>query len=171
MYLQVVGAGNVPRLIHRDDMHYTKAFLLESLRMSSIVILALPHFTLDNISVGSYVIPKGTTVFPSIMSVLTDPEYFEDPHTFNPGRFLDDEGIFQNDEHVIAFSIGKRYCLGQSLAEKEFFLFFTGLMQKFDISHPSGETLPSYHIKDSVNTGTIRSTPMFNLILTNRNES
>ena len=149
-------------------MHYTKAFLLESLRMSSLVIMALPHFSLEKISVGSYVIPKGTTILPSIVSVLTDPKYFQDPHTFNPGRFLDDEGKFRNDEHVIAFSIGKRYCLGQSLAEKEFFLFFTGLMHKFDIHPPSDETLPSYHIKDSVNTGTIRSTPMFNLILSNR---
>ena len=149
-------------------MHYTKAFLLESLRMSSIVILALPHFTLANVSIGSYVIPKGTTVLPSIISVLTDPEYFTDPHNFNPSRFLDNDGNFQNDEHVIAFSIGKRYCLGQSLAEKEFFLFFTGLMQKFDISQSPDENLPSYHIKDSVNTGTIRSTPMFNVILTNR---
>ena len=149
-------------------MNYTKAFLLESLRMSAIVILALPHYTLASISVGSYSIPKGTTILPSIISVLTDPEHFKDPHTFKPERFLDDEGNFQNDEHVIAFSIGKRYCLGQSLAEKEFFLFFAGLMQKFDISHPPDETLPSYHINDSVNTGTIRSTPFFNLILANR---
>ena len=149
-------------------MHYTKAFLLESLRMSSIVILALPHFTLSKVSVGSYVIPKGTTILPSIMSVLTDPKHFKDPHTFNPARFLDDDGHFQNDEHVIAFSVGKRYCLGQSLAEKEFFLFFTGLMQKFDINQSPDENLPSYHINESVNTGTIRSTPMFNVILSNR---
>ena len=99
---------------------------------------------------------------------MTDSKYFSDPHTFNPGRFLDNEGRFKNDEHVIAFSVGKRYCLGQSLAEKEFFLFFTGLLQKFDINQSPEDELPSYHIMESVNTATIRSTPMFNVILTHR---
>jgi cytochrome P450 len=164
----VVGYGKTPRLIHRDDMHYTKAFLLESLRMSSIVILALPHFALENVSVGPYIIPKGATVLPSIMNVLMDPEYFSDPHKFDPSRFLDQNNEFQHDEHVIAFSVGKRYCLGQSLAEKEFFLFFTGLMQRFDMNQSPGEILPSYHIEDSQSSGTIRSAPAYNVILSHR---
>lgn len=164
----MVGYGKTPRLIHRDDMHYTKAFLLESLRMSSIVILALPHFALENVSVGPYIIPKGTTVLPSIMNVLMDPEYFSDPHKFDPSRFLDQNNEFQHDEHVIAFSVGKRYCLGQSLAEKEFFLFFTGLMQRFDMNQSPGEILPSYHIEDSQSSGTIRSAPAYNVILSHR---
>lgn len=149
-------------------MHYTKAFLLESLRMSSIVILALPHFALENVSVGPYIIPKGATVLPSIMNVLMDPEYFSDPHKFDPSRFLDQNNEFQHDEHVIAFSVGKRYCLGQSLAEKEFFLFFTGLMQRFDMNQSPGEILPSYHIEDSQSSGTIRSAPAYNVILSHR---
>ena len=149
-------------------MHFTKAFLHESLRMSSIVILALPHYTLENVSVGAYTIPKGAIVLPSIMNVLMDPDYFSDPHKFDPSRFLDLNNEFQNDEHVIAFSVGKRYCLGQSLAEKEFFLFFTGLMQRFDINQSPGEILPSYHIEDSRNSGTIRSAPEYNVILTHR---
>ena len=164
----MVGYGETPRLIHRDEMHYTKAFLLESLRMSAIVILALPHYALDNVSVGPYIIPKGTTVLPSIMNVLSDPEYFSDPHKFDPSRFLDQNNEFQHDEHVIAFSVGKRYCLGQSLAEKEFFLFFTGLMQRFDMNQSPDEKLPSYHIEDSQSSGTIRSAPAYNVILTQR---
>lgn len=149
-------------------MNYTKAFLLESLRMSSIVILALPHFALADVSIGPYVIPKGTTVFPSLMSVLLDPSYFPDPHKFDPARFLDSNGNFQHDERVIAFSVGKRYCLGQSLAEKEFFLFFTGLMQTFDINCSPGQILPSYHIEDSTASGTIRSAPKYDMIMTLR---
>ena len=119
-------------------MHYSNAVILESMRMSCIAILALPHFALADVTVGPYVIPKGTTVLPSLMNVLLDPRYFPDPHRFNPDRFLNANGEFQHDEHVIPFSVGKRYCLGQSLAEKEFFLFFTGLMQQFDINTTSG---------------------------------
>ena len=149
-------------------MNYTKAFLLESLRMSSIVPFALPHFALSDVTVGPYVIPKGTTVFPSLVSVMLDPSHFSDPHKFNPGRFLDANGNFQHDDHVIPFSVGKRYCLGQSLAEKEFFLFFVGLLQKFDIDCPPEQILPSYHIDDTMATGTIRSAPKFDLVMTLR---
>ena len=149
-------------------MNYTNAVLLESMRMSSIAILSLPHFTLNDVSIGSYIIPKGTTVLPSLMNVLLDPTHFPDPHHFNPQRFLDINGNFKHDEHVIAFSIGKRYCLGQSLAEKEFFLFFAGLMQRFDITSPPEQVLPSYHINDSVSVGTIRSAPYFEVILSPR---
>ena len=57
---------------------------------------------------------------------------------------------------------------GEQAAEKEFFLFFTGLMQRFDISVPQGQTLPSYHIEDSTFGGTIRSAPYYKLIMTQR---
>ncbi len=32
---------------------------------------------------------------------------------------------------MVPFGVGKRVCLGQTLAEKEFFLFFAGMIQQF----------------------------------------
>ena len=165
---QVVAKGDIPRLGNRDQMHYTNAVLHESLRLSCLVYNALPHYTNSSVKVDNYVIPKNTVIIPSLMNVLLDPDHFQDPHQFDPSRFLNKDGEFQPDEQVVAFSIGKRYCLGQSLAEKEFFLFFTGIMQRFDISPEPNQKLPSYHIKDSTARGTIRSAPSFNLILTER---
>ena len=167
-FLKIVGRGEVPRLAHRDQLHYTNAVLHESLRISCLVFTALPHYSTAEVSIGPYVIPKGTVIIPSLMNVLLDPDHFYDPHTFNPSRFLDADGVFHPDDHVVSFSIGKRYCLGQSLAEKEFFLFFVGIMQRFDINPEPNQTLPSYHIKDSNSRGTIRSAPSFNLILNER---
>ena len=149
-------------------MHYTNAVLHESLRISCLVFNALPHYTHADVSIGNYIIPKGAVIIPSIMHVLLDPEHFPNPHKFDPKRFLNANGEFKPDDHVIAFSVGKRFCLGQSLAEKEFFLFFVGIMQRFDINPEPNQQLPSYHMKDSTARGTIRSAPSFNLILTNR---
>ena len=76
-------------------------------------------------------------------------------------NWISSEGKFVKDEHVIPFSVGQRYCLGQSLAEKEFFLFFTGLLQKFRFEKCDNEALPSYNI-DEVNVkGILRSVPPF----------
>ena len=151
-------------------MHYTNAVLHESLRISCLVFNAINHYANADVAVGSYIIPKGTVVIPSLMNVLLDSDHFHDPHKFNPERFLDANGKFEPDDHVISFSVGKRYCLGQSLAEKEFFLFFVGLMQRYDISPEPNQPLPSYHMKDSNARGTIRSAPSFNIILTARSD-
>ena len=40
------------------------------------------------------------------------------------------------------FGVGNRMCLGDSLAEKEFFLFFSSILHTFDLELPEGATLP-----------------------------
>ncbi len=99
-----------------------------------------------------------------------DPKHFKNPGLFNPDRFLDDQGQFVNDDHVIPFSIGKRYCLGQSLAEKEFFLFFAGMMQKFEFIQVPGSTLPGYGEEDVQCKSILRNTPFYEVILKPRGE-
>ena len=138
------------------------------MRISCVVYNAINHCTTEDISAGDYRIPKGTVVIPSIMNILLDTEHFTNPFDFNPERFLNGKGEFVPDEHVIPFSTGKRYCLGKTLAEKEFFLFFTGIMNKFDINPAPNQILPSYHMKDYYSATIVRSPPSFELILTNR---
>ena len=58
-------------------------------------------------------------------------------------RFLDEDGKFKGrGDNLHPFGIGRRYCLGQSLAEKEFFLFFTGILHQFKLERVEGECLP-----------------------------
>ena len=78
-------------------------------------------------------------IFANILHVHFDQTYWENPEEFNPNRFIDEKSqTFKTNERLIPFSIGKRYCLGQSLAEKEYFLFFVGLLQKFEFQ-PTGK--------------------------------
>ena len=152
-----------------EDLHYTNAVLHESMRLSCVVYNAVNHCASDDIIAGDYVIPKGSVVIPSLMNIMLDPEHFSDPMSFNPSRFLSTDGRFKSDEHVIPFSTGKRYCLGKSLAEKEFFLFFTGIMSKFDINKVPNKSLPSYHMKDYYSATIVRSPPSFEILLSHRN--
>lgn len=150
-------------------MHYTNAVLLESFRLTSFVPVSVPHYATADVKVGEYVIPKGSVVLPSLFHVMYNPAHFKDPEVFNPQRFLDPEtGHFVNDEQVIPFSIGKRYCLGQSLAEKEFFLFFSGLMQKFQFQAVPDKPLPSYHVDQVPVKGILRNTPTYEVIMKER---
>ena len=149
-------------------MHYTNAVMLESMRIVSFAHHAVPHYASEDIPIGEYIIPKGAQIFPSLISVMHDPNHFPSPHDFKPERFLDVGGKFKSDDHVIPFGIGKRYCLGQSLAEKEYFLFLVGILQKFDISPATMKKLPSYHIDDLEPQNIVRSCPQYKMIFSLR---
>jgi Cytochrome P450 len=42
----------------------------------------------------------------NIRSVLMDSSHWGDPETFRPERFIDDDGNFKKDEHLILFGTG-----------------------------------------------------------------
>ena len=152
-------------------MNYMNAVLEESFRVVSFLFIAVPHCATKDIEIGEYTIPKGATIMSSLSHVMYDPEHFPNPRIFNPDRFIDDNGIFKHDERVIPFGIGKRLCLGQSLAEKEFFLFMVGFLQKYDISPSPMKKLPSYYIDDNTPKNILRMCPDYEMILTLRNDN
>ncbi len=137
------------------------------MRVGSLAYLGLPHHAMEDIKIGSFTIPKGATVMGSLYHAMHDPNLFKNPDIFDPTRFINENGKFVHDENVIPFGLGKRYCLGQSLAEKEFFIFFTGLMQQFEIRHAPGTVMPSY-IDINPKQSIIRNPPPYKVILKKR---
>uniref|UniRef100_W5M0Z0 Cytochrome P450 2K1 n=1 Tax=Lepisosteus oculatus TaxID=7918 RepID=W5M0Z0_LEPOC len=134
---KVVGTKQ-PRAEHRRSMPYTDAVIHEIQRLANVVPLNLPHMTAADVHFQGYLIKKGTPVFPLLTSVLQDETQWKTPHQFNPAHFLDPEGQFVKKDAFMAFSAGRRACLGESLARMELFLFFTSLLQKFTFSPPPG---------------------------------
>ena len=115
-------------------------------------------------------IPKGTIVIGNAMGIHHDDRFWTKPHIFDPDRFYDKANrACKSSSYLIPFSVGKRYCLGQSLAEKEMFLFFVGLMKAFSFDKPKDEILPSPNM-DTSRGGKmfLRMAPSFKVLLTNR---
>ena len=96
---------------------------------------------------------------------MHDPNYFKNPEQFQPERFLNENGKFVNEDRVIPFGIGKRFCLGRTLAEKEFFLFFTGFLQNYKLENVPGITPPPFGINEVPVAGILRTVPNYELIL------
>lgn len=140
----VVPRERLPSLDDRRRLPFTEAVILELLRIKTVVPFALPHETLDDTHLNGYFIPKGTMVMANLYSAHMDPNIWKDPHTFNPQRFLDADGSVANKEMVISFSMGRRSCLGEILAQQEIFLFLTALVQHFESQPPEGQSTVDY---------------------------
>ena len=145
-------------------MPYTDAVIHEVLRHSCIVYTT-PHATTEEVQFHGHTLPAGTSVYANVAWIMNDPEYWDKPEQFNPQRFIDESGQFRKDERCIPFLIGKRYCLGQQLAQHELFLFLTGLLQSLSFSTPLQD--PSLVNIEPV-VGFLHSCPDYNVLIGTR---
>ncbi|KAK6727778.1 hypothetical protein RB195_005451 [Necator americanus] len=127
--------GNVGRErdVTMDDQRvlpYTCAFIQEVFRVGYILYTNLPHMTAGMVNCEGYKLRKGTTIIPQFQCVHMDESIYPRPELIIPERHLKD-GQFVKDDRITPFGMGRRSCLGESLARMEVFMFFTSLMQKF----------------------------------------
>lgn len=146
---RVVGLSRLPTLNDRPQMPYTEAVIHESMRFSSMVPLSAFHATTEDVHFKNYLIPRGTIVVPNIYAAMRDPrEWKHDPEKFIPERFLSGGDGLHKSESLMPFSVGKRICLGMTLALDELFLFTSSLFQTFraaeDPNNPEGKLKVDY---------------------------
>ncbi|XP_044521696.1 cytochrome P450 2C23-like isoform X1 [Gracilinanus agilis] len=130
---RVLGSSRKPSMQDRVKMPYVDAVVHEIQRYIHLLPFSLPRLAAQDIHFQKYVIPKGTNVFPLLYSILYDRKAFPNPYEFDPENFLDKSGNFQKNDHFVPFSLGKRLCLGESLARMELFLFLTTILQNFTL--------------------------------------
>ncbi|NXC45029.1 CP2J2 protein, partial [Penelope pileata] len=134
----VLGSSHQISYEDRKKLPYTNAVIHEIIRFSSIILITIPREAVKDTTVLGYQVPKGTIIIANIDSTLFDPEYWETPHQFNPGHFLDKDGNFVIPEAFLAFSAGHRVCLGEVMAKMELFIIFCSLLQIFKFTPPEG---------------------------------
>ena len=85
-------------------------------------------------------------MFSNLFAVHHDPKIWPAPERFDPDvNCLSPAGELIRTEYLIPFGVGKRLCLGESLARQELFIFFTGLLQQFEVAPDEHSPLPPEH--------------------------
>nr|CAD7612452.1 unnamed protein product [Timema genevievae] len=142
----------------RLRLSYIEAVLMEVQRHGNVVPVAVAHRATRTADLMGHIIPQGATLLVSLHSLHMDPTHWGDPDTFRPERFLDAQGKLLQDDWFLPFGVGKRRCLGETLARSTLFLFFTTLLHNFTLSVPPEGSLPSTKGYDGV---TISPRPFF----------
>ncbi|KAM3912261.1 cytochrome P450 2G1-like [Leptodactylus fuscus] len=131
---EVIGRDRVPHFEDRIQMHYTQAFIHEVQRFGDISPMNVPRMVTRDVQFRGYQIPKGTEIYPLLCTVHRDKKYFSSPWKFNPNHFLDESGRFMKNDALMAFSAGKRMCLGENFVRMELFIFLTTILQNFELT-------------------------------------
>ena len=114
-------------------MVYTMATLMEIQRVGLIAESSLPHRLQKDTEVQGFKFKTGTTFIANLQKFLMDPKEFEDPKELKPERFIQNGQLIKK-EMFVPFGIGKRICMGESLAKNELFIFFVRILQRLEIS-------------------------------------
>ena len=161
----ILGPNNYTVHYFMLRMPYLEATIHEVLRFSSLVPLGVAHRALEDVQFHGYTIPKGTTVIGNIYKGNNEKSVWGDPENFRPERFLSKDGkSLVHYDAWMPFAVGKRVCLGETLARDELFLFLGNLVQAFKVDTVPGAAKPNF---ESLSGG-ILIPPAHELILLDR---
>lgn len=80
--------------------------MAEVQRFYTIAPFSGPRRVLNDVQIGKYTVPKGSTVLVSLGDLHFDPQHWDEPSKFNPERFIDQNGTFNTSVPWHPFGIG-----------------------------------------------------------------
>lgn len=89
----------------------------------------MPRCSLQDCNVQGFEIPGGTTLLVNAWTIHIDPNVWEEPTKFKPGRF---DGIEDRTNGFLPFGVGKRACPGSGMARRLMALALGTFIQCFE---------------------------------------
>jgi cytochrome P450 len=118
------------------QLPYLNAVIRETLRLYAPLPTFEPRILPTDTVIDGYDIPANTVVGMSPYSLHREPSAFPEPLTFNPGRWLTEEGTLipeadPRNKWFWAFSSGARMCIGMHLANAEMLTLTAAIFRKY----------------------------------------
>ncbi|KAM1100720.1 hypothetical protein ACFX15_006905 [Malus domestica] len=121
------------------EMKYLSLVIKETLRLHPPAPLLLPRESSESCKINGYDIPVKTKVIVNGWAIGRDPNYWTEPESFYPERFLDSSIDYKGTNfEYIPFGAGRRICPGISYGLANVELPLALLLYHFDWKLPNG---------------------------------
>ncbi|ONI13691.1 hypothetical protein PRUPE_4G238600 [Prunus persica] len=121
------------------EMKYLNLVIKETLRLHPPGPLLLPRECGEKCEIDGYEIPVKSKVIVNAWAIGRDPNYWNEPESFNPNRFLDNSIDYKGTNfEYIPFGAGRRMCPGVSFGLASVELPLALLLYHFDWKLPNG---------------------------------
>nr|ACN40859.1 unknown [Picea sitchensis] len=162
----VVGQHGIVNESDLGSMVYLQCVVKETLRLYPSLPLALPHASVEAVTVGGYYIPKKTMVILNVWALGRDPMVWgADASEFKPERFMQveehgtDLSGGQSDFRMLPFGAGRRSCPGSAMAILTVQFTLAQLLNTFDWRVEGDPS--ELDMKEACATTMPRQTPLF----------
>ncbi|CAL1274088.1 unnamed protein product [Larinioides sclopetarius] len=131
-----VGRERLPSWTDKQNLPYLDATIQELSRVAALFQITTMYSNFKETTIEGYSIPERSVIISNFYSIHFDPELFPNPEKFDPERFLNNEGKrIKVEGGPYLFGLGKRSCIGESLAQVEIFLLIGSLLQSFNLPY------------------------------------
>lgn len=132
MYAEIdaVLGGRLPTYDDIPRLRYTEMVLAESMRLYPPA-WAMGREAIADFDLGSYRLPKGTTVLMSQFVLQRDEHFFPDPLRFDPLRHTPEAKAARPRFTYFPFGMGPRQCIGEAFAWMEGVLVLATFAQRW----------------------------------------
>lgn len=98
------------------------------------------------VEIEDCVIPKDCHAMANLWGFMKDPDVWPEAEMFRPERFLEETEAGQlrlvRHEQWVPFGMGRRVCMGESLARDSLFIFMTTLVKNIRFENPVNHPKP-----------------------------
>ncbi|KAF4606963.1 hypothetical protein EYR38_001018 [Pleurotus pulmonarius] len=146
---QVLGSAQLPVLEDYGNLPYLNALIKEARnlhRFRPIVPAGVPHVASRDTQYNGFVIPRGSIIFMNTWGIYHNPEFFDDPDSFKPERYLLSEfgtkpgASTEGLRDSLPFGAGRRICPGAEMASRNIAMNAINLLWAFNFSKDASGT-------------------------------
>ena len=129
-----VTADGSPSAADVREMEFTERVLNESMRLYPPVYTLFREPKLD-VKLGGYRIPEGSALMISQWVVHRSERWYDDPDTFDPGRWTPERRSQRPRFAYFPFGGGPRHCIGKAFSLLEAKLILATVCSRFDLDY------------------------------------
>ncbi|EDV50308.2 uncharacterized protein Dere_GG14513 [Drosophila erecta] len=122
-----------------QDLKYLDCVIKETMRLYPPVP-AIGRHAQQELKIGNKTIPANTSIYLVLYFAHRDPDYFPDPLSFKPERFLEGSEQGHDTFAYVPFSAGPKNCIGQKFAVLEMKALISKVLRFYELL-PLGEEL------------------------------